>query len=261
MSASPTKSQNDQFDRIIASAGKKARKGLDREAHTRFGKRRGEFDKGLDALVKRLAAPTPDYTLARSILGGDFISPEEIMTARPGIIYSDDQIAALADMMPSEEALRWCKDNGFAVVAAPPRALSLLNIRMLEADLFYSKTGGWYAEANQKFASDDKTSVGWLMIRKTDVPKSHSKNWTEQSALLSNVEYVPNAAKMSWFITTFYKVRGIRLFENVCVRTSSVDANGDRVCLGCFDAGGLVVSGYWGDVRDDYLGVASGRKA
>jgi hypothetical protein len=202
----------------------------------------------------------PDYTLVKTILGSDFVSPEEIMTARPGIIYTDEQIAFLAGTISAEDVFRELKAEGRALMPEPPEALALLDVRTLDPALFYSKTGGWYAEASQKFASEDKTSFGWLMARKTPVPDSTNRTWSEQCKLLSNVEYVPNAAEMGWFVTTFFKVRGVRLFENVYVRTSSVDASDNRVDLGDFVAEGLDVDSYWGNGRDSIIGVSSARK-
>ncbi len=209
--------------------------------------------------IRRFSTKAPDYTLWRSpFLGADFITPEEVNKARPSIIYTDEQITALAETLPSEDVLKWCKDNGYAVMPAPPTAMSLLDVRELQSGHFYSKTGGWYAD--QKFAREDKTSFGWLAIRKTPVPNSTSKNWKEQGKLLSALEHVPNAAEMGWFITTYFEVRGTRLFESIYVRTSSLDSDGIRVYVGRFDAKGLRVDAWFGDFRRSSIGVSSARK-
>lgn len=194
--------------------------------------------------IRRFSAKAPDYGLAQSILGADFITPEEVTKARPSIVYTVEQITALAESLPSEDVLKWCKDNGYAVMPAPPTAMSTLDVREIQSTHFYSKAGGWYAD--QKFAREDKTSFGWLLIKKTPVSNSTSKNWSEQNKLLSALEKVPNAAEMSWFITTYFEVRGIRLFEGVYVRTSSLDSGGLRVSVGRFDSDGLVVNDWWG---------------
>lgn len=208
--------------------------------------------------IRRFSTKAPDYTLAQSILGTDFITPEEVAKARTSIVYTDEQITALAESLPSEDVLKWCKDNGYAVMPEPPTATSMLDVREIQSAHFYSKTGGWYSD--QKFAREDKTSFGWLAIRKTPVPNSTSKTWKEQSKLLSALERVPNTAEMSWFITTYFEVRGVRLFEDIYVRTSSLDSDGDRVYLGCFGSEGLIVY-YWDDdVRYAYVGVSSARK-
>ena len=224
--------------------------------------------------IRRFSAKAPDYGLAQSILGADFITPEEVTKARPSIVYTNEQITALAESLPSEDVLKWCKDNGYAVIPAPPTAMSLLDVREIQSAHFYSKTGGRYSD--QKFAREDKTSFGWLAIKKTPVSNSTRKTWNEQNKLdlLSALEKVPNAAEMSWFITTYFEVRGIRLFEGIYVRTSSLDTEGDRVYVGAFDSdglgvsvgvfgsGGLYVDLYWGDLRGDPcpLGLSAARK-
>ena len=207
--------------------------------------------------IRRFSAKAP-YGLAQSILGTDFITPEEVTKARPSIVYTVEQITALAESLPSEDVLKWCKDNGYAVMPAPPTAMPLLDVREIKSSHFYSKTGGWYAD--QKFAREDKTSFGWLAIKKTPVSNSTNKKWDEQSKLLSALEHIPNAAEMSWFITTYFEVRGIRLFESVYVRTSSLDSGGFSVDVGHFDSMGLLVNYYWDDNRNDNLGVSASRK-
>lgn len=206
-----------------------------------------------------LAKASDCYTLAKSILDIDFITPEEVTKARIGIVYTDEQITTLAKSLPSEDVLKWCKDNGYAVMPAPPTEMSLLDVRSIKSYHFYSETGGWYA--NQKFAREDKTSFGWLAIKKTPVVDSTNKNWQEQEVLLSPLEYVPNAAEMSWFITTYFEVCGIRLFENVYVRTSSLSSDGRRVRIGGFiSLFGLHVYRWCNSRRFDSIGVSAGRK-
>ncbi|MFZ2253479.1 MAG: hypothetical protein WAW13_04940 [Minisyncoccia bacterium] len=196
--------------------------------------------------------------LARSILGADFITPEEVTKARPHIVYQGDQITALAESLPPQDLLKWCKDNGYAVIPAPPTAMSMLDVREIQPAHFYSKMGGWYAE--QKFAHKDRTSFGWLVLKKTPVANSTSKNWDEQNKLLSSLECVPNAAEMSWFITIYFEVCGVRLFEDVYVRTSSIDSGCGRVRIGVFNAGGLHVNNNWDDDCSRTLGLSSSMK-
>jgi hypothetical protein len=71
---------------------------------------------------------------------------------------------------------------------------------------------------------------------------------------------VPNAAEMSWFITTYFEVRGIRLFESIYVRTSNLDSDGDRVSVGGFDSKGLLVNNWGGGHRQGDLGLSGVRK-
>ncbi len=231
--------------------------GLDEDGAQRLNEHPG-FAAYLLEGVRRFGAKAPDYGLAQSILGADFITPEEVTKARPSVVYTAEQITALAESLPSEEMLKWCKDNGYAVMPAPPTAMSTLDVREIQSAHFYSKTGGWYAD--QKFAREDKTSFGWLAIKKTPVANSTSKTWNEQNKLLSKLETVPNAAEMCWFITTYFEVRGVRLFEGIYVRTSSLGSGGSRVRVGFFDSVGLGVSFCWDDYRYDVFGLSAARK-
>lgn len=208
--------------------------------------------------IRRFSMKAPDYALAQSILGVDFIMPKEVTKARPSIVYTDEQVAALAKAIPSVEVLEWCKKNGYAVMPAPPSTMSMLEVQTLKPDFFYSKTGGWYVD--QKFAHEDKTSFGWLVIKKMSVANSTSKNWNQRNKLLSKLETVPNAAEMSWFITTYFEVRGVRLFEGIYVRTSSLVSDGCHVNVGHFGSEGLFVYYCWDVGRYEGIGLSAIRK-
>lgn len=255
MAKKHTSDQSEEFHRLVEDTSDLA-PNPDKDGLRILIGRGGEFQVHVVPELARCTSKLPDYTLARSILGIDFITPEEVMEARPSIAYTDDQITALAESLPSKDALKWCRANNNALIPAPPTAMSLLDVREIKSAHFYSKTGGWYTE--QKFARKDKTSFGWLAIKKTPVVCSTSKNWNEQNELLSALETVPNTAEMSWFITTYFEVRGIRLFESIYVRTSSLDSSGNRVTVGYFDSDGLLV-GLWHDERrDGDVGMSSG---
>ena len=197
------------------------------------------------------------YESARRILGDDFISPSDVATAHR-VSYTKDQLDYFVKTLPEESVLRWAKENGYAVVAGPPTPTSLLDTRSLNPKLFWTQSGGWYD--NENFARNDKAATNWLIIRKEPVPNSTNKNWNEQLQLLSKDEQVPNSGEIGWFITTFYEVRGVRLFERIYVRTSSVASVGGRVGVGGFDGDGLVVGSYWDGGRGYGLGVAASRK-
>lgn len=255
-----TSDQRRQYNRFTQDGARKALAivGPDKEGLQRLFGRGDEWHDYLIAGIARFTAKTLDYGLAQSILGADFITPEEVTKARPSIVYTVEQVTALAESLPPLDVLRWCKENGYAVMPAPPTAMSTLDVREIQSAHFYSKTGGWYAD--QKFACEDKTSFGWLLIKKTPVSNSTSKTWNEQSKLLSALEKVPNAAEMCWFITTYFEVRGVRLLEGVSVRTSSLGSGGDRVSVGDFFSGGLYVSYYWDVCRNDNIGLSAARK-
>ena len=197
--------------------------------------------------------------VAHSVLGEDFIPPEEITLTR-GVTYTDEQLAKFGDTLPAQEALEWCRDNGMMLVAGPPITLSLLNVRALNTDYFYSTGGGWYSGKAQKFARNDKVEPVWIAFRKESVAGSLYKIWSEQQALVFKPMAIPNAAEAVWALTTYKAVRGVYLLPNLNVRTSSLDSDGDRVGVGGFDSDGLRVGHYWDDRRSSGLGVSASRK-
>ena len=200
------------------------------------------------------------YQSALAILGDDIITPQELMEARDGITYSAQQLAEFEKTLPAQEELQFLRDHGFILVPGPHVPMSCLDIRQLDPQYFCTKTGGWYAEEKQRFSREQKVTAKWLKLRKEPVPNSLSKNWDEQSKLISDLEYVPNDAEVEWGITTYKAVTGVYLLKGVYVRTSSLDSDGNRVCVGRFDAGGLYVCGYWGSDRRGDLSVSSARK-
>jgi hypothetical protein len=200
------------------------------------------------------------HELARLILGDDYITAEEVAKVY-NLSYSDEQLQHLEESLPDMETILWLRANGYLLIAGLPTDLNILQVRDLDNKLFYSKDGGWYSNDKEKFAKDDKVKAGeWLAIRKEAVPNSFSKTWKEQQKLITDVEHVPSASEMSYVITTYYKVREVRLFENKYVRTSSVDVDGSHVYVGYFDESGLNVDHFRDDYRGDDLGVASSRK-
>ena len=197
------------------------------------------------------------YELARYILGQDFIPPKEIAAAR-GLTYSGERLRYFADTLPSMETIMWCRANDCMLVAGPPRKMSLLEIRELKPRLFRIERDGWYAK--DEFSRRDKVKVDWLILRKGPVPDSTDKMWEEQQKLLSSEERVPNAAEAVWGFTTHREVCGVYVVPDICVRTSSVGSDGNRVLVGRrFDHHGLYVHLLGDDHCLVGLGLSSAR--
>ena len=268
MTAQPiTSEQGKQFKRFVEDAGDRALKEInpDKDGLQRLFMRGGEFQTYVLAGVARFTSKLPDYTLARTILGNDFISADEIAKAR-GIAYIEDQLIDLGKKLPDQATLEAIRDAGMMLVAGPPTAMSLIDVRALNADFFYSKgpdkdDSGWYDDADEKFARNDKVeALCWIALCKEPVENSLNKTWQDQQALVVEPMVVPNAAETVWALTTYKAVRDIYLLDDLYVRTSSLDSDGNRVYVGNFDAKGLRVHDNWDGFRHDYLGLASARK-
>lgn len=180
-------------------------------------------------------------------------SPEDIQNVF-GVSYTEKQRAALKDIPFSEAVLKACAGTHMLFPGFP---MSLLDVRTAFADLFYSKTGGWYA--NQKFATIQVQPV-WHLLCMEPVPGSLGKSWSEQRTLLAPNEEVSSAALVAFATMLHYQSTKHRLFEHRFVRTSDVDSDGYRVSVGNFDADGFCVDFRWVGVRDGLLGLSASRK-
>jgi len=208
--------------------------------------------------MKRLFAKAPDYELARTILGKDFISPEKIMNLCRSITYTSKQLAKFRKTIPLQEILEWCRDNSCMLVAGPNRPMSLFDICAIKKNCFYSGTGRWYF--NQKFFQEDKVETRWYIICKSSAPESIYKNWEEQEVLISNIETVPNAAEFTWAIIAYKAVRGVYLFSEISVRTLSLDLYGNHISIGKFSSKGLLITNNWNTECSPFLGLSVARR-
>jgi len=225
-----------------------------------------EFHKELVELIRRRAVPVfePGRWYQRAIrLAGkaNILFAEEVSMRRKGVVYGKENLELLADTLPDAGDLRDLRAGTHLLLPMPPEPITLLGLRTLQAELFLARSGGWYAaewEA-KKWADTETTGLcRWVAFRKTEVLGSLSKTPTEQDMLIPAGERCPYAAEQSWLTTTAEVVRGMRLFTEAWVRTSTLDAGGWRVGVGR-RPDGLGV-GSWGDVPGPCIGVASARE-
>jgi len=192
---------------------------------------------------------------AREIMGKNFFGIEEAIKYF-GVNPSEEQLKTLSEISFSEDVLRELKDTHILVAVFP---ISILEIReRAERNLFYSHENSWYND--QSFARE-KGTISWELVKKTPVPNSTSKSWKEQQKLLQDNEQVPSAQIMVYTIIGHYLATKERLFENIYVRTSSLDSGGHRVDVCNFDSDGLRVGDYWDGGRLDALALASSQKS
>jgi len=199
--------------------------------------------------------PSISQKRAREIMGRNFFGIEEAIK-HFGVNPSRAQTAALSEVPFTEEVLESVKDTHVLVAVFP---MSVLDIRgKVERKLFYNHANSCYKK--EAFAKD-RSKTAWRLIRKTSVLDSTSKTWNGQQGLLDKSEETPSAQVMVYTIVGHYLATGERLFENVYVRTSSVDSDGLRVIVGRFNQDGLDVNRWWDYDRRDILGVSSARKS
>ena len=197
--------------------------------------------------------PSTSQKHTREIMGKNFFGVEEAIK-HFGINPTNRQLAMLSEIPFSESVLQELKNSHILVAVFP---ISILEIRKkVDSKLFYNQD--WYSD--QEFAKE-KGELGWQLIRKTPVENSTSKNWQEQLALIPEEDEVPTAQVMVYTIAGHYLATNERLFENVYVRTSSLDSGGSRVDIGSFGSGGLRVPRYWDVGCICHLGLVSSRKS
>lgn len=170
-----------------------------------------------------------------------------------GVNPTNQQFSVLSEIPFSEAVLQETKDTHILVAVFP---FSVLEIRgKVDSKLFYNRS--WY---NKESFAKECGEVSWQLVRKTPVDDSTSKNWSEQEAFIGKDDEVPTAQVMAYIIIGHYLATGERLFERICVRTSSVVSDGNRVYVGSFDSSVLDVSYYRDVIRLGFLGVSSARK-
>lgn len=206
-------------------------------------------------IVGLVDSPTDSHIVARSIMGRNMFGVYDAVK-HYRVDPSVEQIVHLAQVPFSEEVLKSCKDTHVLVAVFP---MSILDIRgKVERKLFYSHDDAWY---NKQAFAKDKGEVGWQLVRKVPIADSTNKTWNEQQALLSKDEETPKAQVVVYTIIGHFLATGERLFENIYVRTSSVDSDGHHVSVGYFDDRGLNVRAYWDGNQSDRLGLAGSRKS
>lgn len=181
-----------------------------------------EFAAYLLASIRCFLTKTPGYELVRTILGEDFISPEDVMKSCKDIIYTKKQIVKFRETVPAQEILEWCHDNEYMVVAGPNRPMSLLDIRSIKNDYFLKEKDRLYT--TETFYLEDKVETKWYMIRKIPMLDLSSKQREQQMKILSGIEVIPNSAEFIWALIIYKEIRNISLFEGTYIRTSSHDA-------------------------------------
>jgi len=198
--------------------------------------------------------PSTSHKQARAIMGKNFFGVEEAIK-HFGVNPSKQQLAYLAEVPFTEEVLKSCKDTHVLVAVFP---MSILDIRgKVEHKLFYSHDDAWY---NKQAFAKDKGEVGWQSVRNVPIADSTNKTWNEQQVLLSKDEETPKARVMVYTIIGHFLATGERLFENIYVRCSDLDSDGDRIDVGDVDAEGLDVHSWRDGYRYGIIGLSAARK-
>ena len=185
-----------------------------------------------------------EYEAALSLLGQNFVTPEEIMLAR-GIVYNGEQLERFVETFLSGKAIKWCRDNDAMLIAGPPEGMSLPEVYRLNSELFCCPEGEKSPLINPgicyDFLREDKVEPKWRALRKSFVPGSTGEAWKQE--LLPKGERVPNVTEAAWGLTTFEGVidDAFLLRGGVFVRTSSVISRDNHLVVGYSSGRGLEI--------------------
>lgn len=232
-----------------------------------YAKRVAEFmlRGGLDASIHQ--------KLARAVMGKNFFGVED-WSALYEVNFTQKQLRQVAEFPWGEDILnstcplcaKQVKDCHFAFVGLDRvngKPLTILKWQEFHTATgqpkFYSyATSVWYSE--QKFAKERTCSFRWYLLHQNIVPKSESKTYDEQKAMLTADYEVPSAVAEATKDLLVFKKTSNFVNSSRYARCEDVTSDGDRVSVGYFDESGLVVNGYWDDVRDGSIGLAASRR-
>jgi hypothetical protein len=220
------------------------------------------FASRLLELISACAAAEPDYSVARAVLGDDFVSPEEIMRLRPEVAYSPKQLLELGASVPQRHVLEQLKERGMVLVPGPHRKLSLVQIGTIRSNHFDRKVHpffGYYADDKQ-YPYTQFASPGWLAMQKTALQGSEKRTWRQQLALLRREERVLNIAEYAWIMSSVFDVRSVELPTKCMIRTSTMYDrwNGQVYIWGLGEKGGIGYNFGWNQNEFDGLGISAG---
>ena len=197
-----------------------------------------------------------DGDYCRSILGDDYMSPNDVVEAYE-FNYSEDQLINFDRTLPDIETVSWLRSNNYMLIATPPIEMGLSQV-----DRLY--TGNGYDEKHtHPLGHNDVVKAGeWLMMLKEPSSKSFSKDWDQQCLLPDKeVEYIPNIAEVGYAIATYNQVRNKLLLMEDRVRTNTINDNGNPVIIGSSKKdGSLVIQNYWAEGREEGIGILTARQ-
>jgi len=248
----PSGQTNGAIQRLMVSLGEQAEVAVTRiNTEPTFVERLAEY------AINGCIVPNASHDGAREIMGKNFFGIPEAMK-HFGVNPTRRQLAILSEIPFTPEELMMCNDTHILVAVF---SLSICDLRSKVANntktLFCKLCKqDWYD--NKAFAND-KREISWQLILKTPVTNSTNKNWEEQNSLITRDEEVLTAQAVVYTTIGHYLNTDERLFGGVCVRTSSIDPDGNHVYVSYLDEG-LYIDSEWDGRRSSNLGLSVARK-
>jgi hypothetical protein len=172
---------------------------------------------------------------ASRILGIDFISPEEFNDSGFHFPFNSTGLTRRQNTIPPEDVLERYKSNGYVLVPGPYKPMNIRQVCGMRREYFSAGIGAWYRNRKEIFSLEETLLVNWVAIRKDPILSSIGATFQKQKDLLREQEVLPSAVLVSWVTVLYQAIRGLKLFENVHVRTSSKSSDGRQVRIGRSD--------------------------
>lgn len=208
---------------------------------------------------KKLKVST-SQVVARSIMGRNFLGPEEVQKAF-GVKYSSGDRAKLVQIPFDVNMLRACADTHILVAGFP---MSMNDIRKNKrvksnATSLFCDVVGERLYDEQRFAN---TSVEcrWFLLRRKPIDNSTFKTYVEQLRLILDREENPEARDVVFATIALCLTTGEWLFESIYVRCKNMHSHGGRVSVGVSE-GGIRIHYDWDHYRNDFLAICSSRSS
>ncbi len=206
---------------------------------------------------------------ARKIMGQNFFSVPAAFCFF-GEKLSHDYVRVFKRVPFLRGTLKDCKDTHVLVAVLP---VSFKDIQELVADRVASYRSLYVAgpffdldrteRLHESFLKDRGASeeIGWHLIRREPVATSRGRTLREQGKFVEAGERMLSARILAYAIMGYFFATDEWLFRGYCVRSSSFNRMGERVCVGEFDPHSSVhFYGVRDDVADSRIGLATERE-
>ena len=198
--------------------------------------------------------PTDSQKRARKIMGKNMFGVEEAIR-HFDIKPSRQQLSILSEVPFSEETLQACK-NSHVLVAVFPLSILYMLVEMTGKTLLNNQD--W---SSKEAFVEEKGKANWQLVKKSEVDNSVHKILSQQLVLLTEDDEVPTARTVVYTTVGHFLATTERLFKNICVRTSTVGPDGNRVRVRFSGKIDIFFYGYSDNDPVANLGIASARKS
>lgn len=209
------------------------------------------------------------YLMARETMGRNFLGIEEA-SGHYGVVFSRDDLAALADIPFSQSLIEQYKETHLLVAGFPLSLRDMNSITKRKGVGVLSETSCWWQ--GQEFVTKEKVRPRWYLLRKDLVEGSISESSDRQDALVPEKEEIPKACDLVYAVVLYFMATGERSFpDRYHARSSSKDEGRRAVCVGefkdhpkpqlsvtSFTRGSLNSHGF---IRYDGVGITTARYA